>query len=206
MEVCTARKLRSFSFKWKGSISMKKVILSVCSISALTFAASISAADAGAYLGGFIGKSKADELNDFSGLGVEVDDTDTAYKFIAGYRVNDYFAIEGFYIDNGEYTARSNRFSENIDVSSVGVAALAIAPISPSVELHGKLGVHAWDADWEGYDINYGYYGGSEDGTDFMLGVGMSYREGPVSLRIDLERYDYETDIDTASLGLIYHF
>ncbi|WP_075880504.1 outer membrane beta-barrel protein [Vreelandella massiliensis] len=185
---------------------MKKVILSLCSVSALTFAASINAADAGAYLGGFIGESKVDELSDFGAPGVEIDDTDTAYKFIAGYRVNDYFAIEGFYIDNGEYSARSSTFSEKIDASSVGMAAVAIAPISPSFELHGKLGVHAWDADWEGYDMNYGYYGGSEDGTDFMLGVGVSYREGPVSLRIDLERYDYDTDVDTASLGLIYHF
>ncbi|MDR5898917.1 outer membrane beta-barrel protein [Halomonas vilamensis] len=182
---------------------MKKVILGLCSISVVVFNISVSSADAGPYIGGFIGKAEVDGLSDIGESDISVDDSDTVYKFLVGHRVNDHFAIEAFYADHGEYSVRSSIFSVNLDASSVGVAALAIAPISPSFELHGKLGVHAWDSDWEVYDLNYG---GSDSGTDFMFGVGMSYREGPVSLRIDLERYDYDTDVDTASLGLIYHF
>lgn len=185
---------------------MKKVILGLFSASVVAFNISVSSADDGPYIGGFIGKAEVDGLSDIGGPDVSVDDSDTVYKFLVGHRVNDHFAVEAFYADHGEYTARSSTFSEKLDASSIGVAALAIAPISPSFELQGKLGVHSWDADWEGYDVNYGYYGGSEGGTDFMFGVGMSYREGAVSLRIDLERYDYDTDVDTASLGLIYHF
>lgn len=182
---------------------MKKILSGLWVMPAMVLAASVAAADAGPYIGGFIGKAEVNELNDSSGPGVSVDDSDTSYKFLVGHRVNDNFAVEGFYNDHGEYSVELPSALFVYDISSVGVAALAIASVSPSVELHGKLGLHAWDADVQ---RNNTVAADSDDGSDFIFGVGMSYREGPVSLRVDLERYDYDTDVDTASLGLIYHF
>ena len=76
---------------------MHKSLIAIVSIASATLGLSARAADNGIYLGGSIGQSgvHADVQ------GASYDAGATAYKLIAGWRILDWLAVEGDYVDFG---------------------------------------------------------------------------------------------------------
>lgn len=102
----------------------------------LTFSSlSVIADDRGLYLGGGITRVEVNE----NGLG----DPDNSYKVYTGYRLNPYLAIEGAWVDLGDFSGRRGDF----DGHSIQAAAHLGIPVGRRLRLFASGGVHAWDAD-----------------------------------------------------------
>ncbi|APE30559.1 hypothetical protein BOX17_06065 [Halomonas aestuarii] len=176
----------------------------------------------GPYLGGAIGHASldSDTLNELEELGLDTDDSDTAYKLFAGYRFTPNFAMEASYLDFGDFSADAT-FTNGTDTATadleggldgVGLALVGKLPIQGGLSVHGKLGMIAWDGDVSGTARLNGevIYDGAagEDGTDPFYGIGAEYEIQQVMIRGEYERYDisdsgedFEIDLFSASLG-----
>lgn len=165
----------------------------------------------GLYLGAGIGgatldSDSFDQLND---LGANTDDSDTAYKLFAGYQFNPNFALEGSYLDFGEFDANLGPKSLEASAEGFGFSLVGKLPIQNGFSLHAKAGLIAWDGDIDYRDSSTGLsasLGG--DGTDPYYGLGAEYQVNQVILRAEYERYelsdsgeDFEIDLASASLG-----
>ena len=166
----------------------------------------------GAYVGASYGLYKLKDADDF-------DDDNTALQLILGADFNQYFAIEGSYVDFGDFGGGGYKAS----VDGFTLAAKGSLPISAMVDLYAKGGVLFWQTDYDvlGFD-------GDVDGTEPFVGVGASFALAPrLALNIEYVRYavevsddeieddtfignvpDFETDakIDQASIGISYKF
>ncbi|WP_107851902.1 outer membrane beta-barrel protein [Oceanimonas marisflavi] len=202
---------------------IKKVTaLAILAASVTSLSANAETYHPGPYVGGSIGHTSVDwdVLDDLESEGASVDDNDVGYKLFAGYRINNFFAIEGFYADLGKATAAGSGLvggntahaSADVDASTFGLSALAIYPINDKVEVFGKVGFNAWDADANASlripanGINESA-SDSDDGTDPMYGVGAAYNIDNLSLRVEFERYELDdANVDMASAGISYKF
>ncbi len=148
------------------------------------------------YVSAFIGQSDADvDLGS-----VDMDGDDTSFRIGGGVRVNENFAVEGYYIDYGE--ADDTVFG--IDVSAEATAfqfqAVGILPASPAVDLYGKVGLAIWDSEVSAV----GFPDADDDGTDLVFGFGASFKlSKDVDLRAEYEFAEFDdSDITTIMIGL----
>ncbi|MBU1665601.1 MAG: outer membrane beta-barrel protein [Gammaproteobacteria bacterium] len=195
------------------------------------------AADTGWYAGVGVGGSKAKDV----GSAAEVDaslladygitatstaeDTDTAWKLFAGYRINKNFAVEGSYADLGKATFDSTVTAPaagtvNISWKSKAwsLAAVGILPVTDQFEVFGKIGGHFWDVDMSVTATGGGGTAAgsaSDDGTSWLYGVGASYSFSKnIAVRAEWERYQDvgdenttgKSDVDMLSVGVQYKF
>ncbi|WJG10679.1 porin family protein [Aliiglaciecola sp. LCG003] len=192
---------------------MKKLslITSLMALGALptpAAAQSVNDADAmGAYLGANYGYLRVDGDDDF-------DDDKDAYQFIAGYSFNEYFALEGSYIDFGSY---GNNVS-NADTDGYTFGLVAGMPLSETIGLYVKGG-QLW------YETDYTVLGVRDDYDDkgLFAGVGLSFKlTNNWSVKLDYTLYDvdldageavddfddanFSTDLKQASIGVQYLF
>ncbi|QGW79892.1 outer membrane beta-barrel protein [Pseudomonas alkylphenolica] len=91
--------------------------------------------DRGLYLGGGLTKVETDEH--------QLSDDDNAYKAFVGYRLNPYLAVEGAWVDLGNFSGKDGDFEGH----SLQAAAHFGIPVGKRVRLFASAGVHAWDAD-----------------------------------------------------------
>ena len=208
---------------------MKKTLLA----SALVLAMSSSAfAAEGFYVYGGLGYSKADTemANETYLVGneyatISVDEDSTGVKLAAGYRFNDYFAVEGSYVYLGKADAGVSTSVDGISASGsmkshvLAVDAVGLYPLNKDFDVFAKAGVGL------GYvktnmsaDILGESYGFSESDTRFVtkLGFGAEYKiTKNVAVRAEYERYfnvskdsDYsiDADYDLLSVGVKYAF
>ncbi len=162
-------------------------------------------ADSGFYVGGSVGSAtvEIDNIGDLPGLG-QFNEDDTSYKFFAGF---DWqlsaisLGIEGAYNNFGKPNAniQGERLRiESTGLSVFGVAAVALGPI----DLFGKAGVIAWDAD---AIVNSAV--SSDDGSDPAYGIGLRFNAGRVQIRGEYEVFDFdEADLGMLSVGISYRF
>jgi OOP family OmpA-OmpF porin len=123
-------------------------------IAAFAGAAALSQAalaqERGFYLGGSLGQATLTEWCDTTaappGFTLPAcDDSDTAWKFFGGYRVNRYFAIEASYVNWGEVSGvvRSPT-GQTLNISaeqwSTGVAVVGTLPLGPQFSVFAKAG------------------------------------------------------------------
>lgn len=161
-------------------------------------------ADSGPYLGGSVGAAHLAE--DFDGFGVDSDST--ALRFVAGWQLNDFFALEGGYHSFGE-------FEESLDISGTitnvslkadgfTLGAVATLPMSNTVSLLGRAGAFYWDGDAA---INNVTLARPEDSNlYFGAGAGVAVSER-LSIVGDWTRYELEdTESDVISVGFTYQF
>jgi hypothetical protein len=123
-------------------------------LAALAVAAAAPAAyaqdeNAGWYLGGGVGQFNAqiDDVDDVDATVDDWDDDDTAYKFFAGYRVNNFLAFELDYINLGEPSGTVLP-GFNVDASVDGFAPYVVGtiPLGRWFEVYGRLGYYFYDA------------------------------------------------------------
>ena len=123
---------------------MKKVITAFALVAGLAAAPAFAQSWYAGFGAGVGNLSKSGQ--DISGLSnVQIDDTDTTYTVRLGYRLNNYFAIEGGYYDLGTYAFSNNggttAISGSAKAKSFGLSAVGIAPLSNVFELYARLGI-----------------------------------------------------------------
>ncbi|HAG95830.1 MAG: hypothetical protein CMK83_09545 [Pseudomonadales bacterium] len=189
-----------------------KILVNASVIATLMLSASWVAAagsnGSGPYLGATYGYLKVKDNDDFE------DDND-AYQLILGGDLNQFFGVEGSYIDFGKY---GGNLAE-ADTDGFTLAVKGTLPITDFFSLHAKGGQLWWDSDYEvlGYD-------GSADGEELFWGVGAAFSvTESVDITFDYTRYNVEftedevgllandslradTDLDHASAGVRFKF
>ncbi|MGA9851791.1 MAG: outer membrane beta-barrel protein [Gammaproteobacteria bacterium] len=169
------------------------------------------------------GNSQNDEKNIESQLahyGIQsvasVNDNPAGLGLGVGYRFNDYFALEGNYMDLGTATATINVTSppiftikEDIRAKGETLDFLGFIPVSQSVQLFGKLGVFDYSLDETlNSNIPVPLTNNSANGTTYDFGIGVDIRfTGHVGLRAGLTQYYRVGNQNTTgqeNIGLAY--
>ena len=201
-------------------------------LSALVFAMSGSAfAAEGFYVYGGLGYSKADTEvasetivvgREYATIGADEDGV--GVKLAAGYRFNDYFAVEGSYAYLGKAEAT---VSSTVDFDAkasmkahvMAVDAVGLYPVNKDFDVFAKAGVGlSYVKTSASANIFGDAYAFSESDTRFVtkLGFGAEYKVSQnVAIRAEYERYfgvskdsDYSIDADynLLSVGVKYTF
>lgn len=193
---------------------MRFALGSLLALTLLPFTA--EARDSGFYLGGGIGQSQVEIIDDGSIPEIPdftFDENDTAWKIFAGYNfslpVLD-LGVEGGYVNLGSPGASFTILGEEValDVEPTGfnlwgTAGFGIGP----VDLYGKLGMIFWDVELsatDGTDVATA----SEDGSDIGYGIGGRFNLGQLGFRLEYEIYDIEDseDVSMWSVGVEWLF
>ena len=174
------------------------------------------------YFGAGAGEAESDvslsELDDGSLISGSVDDSDTGTKFFVGFRFSEKVAVEGALVDLGETsidaTSNGSGFlfaagpaSAEVDVDGINIALVGIWPVGEKVDVIGKLGFFAWDADASASNSAFGSVSIDDDGTDPMFGVGGQFRVGKkVGIRVEFERFAdvFDVDVDLLSVSILF--
>ncbi|MDP1625671.1 porin family protein [Parvibaculum sp.] len=126
------------------------------------------------------------------GWGWSDNDDDWTWKGLAGWRLNQYLAVQGFYADLTDITVGG--VSDSVD--TYGAELLVSFPLSDTMAVYGKGGVHNYDDVGSGRELSW--LGGA--GLDFSLTENMS-------LRTEWTHYDLDSDnVDDLSAQLIFAF
>jgi hypothetical protein len=154
--------------------------------------APLSWAEKGFYLGGgaTFGSIKVDQFR-ADQLGAKVS---------VGWRVMDYFAIEGSLQDWGTFRDTVNTVDIQADIDGYTVEALGILPTDGEVELFAKVGYYGLDADVTSAGLK-----GDETGA--LVGVGIMARPAErLTVRFDGTWYDLDDMAVSFSLGAYWNF
>lgn len=203
----------------------------------------------GFYVGGFYGQSdKQIDKADFDtyattqvfpssnvqltvdSLTSTLDASDAGFGFVAGYRFNTHFAVEGGYTSLGNVRYRANASGNitgvptdavlNVDTETNGitVSALGIWPLSYRWEVYGRAGALFSSNDFSAFydDVEQSPRRAefSENDVDLLAAVGTSYNFLEIyDLRLEFQRvFDAgdettgEADADMISLGITVVF
>ena len=153
--------------------------------------------DEGFYLGGGVGQFnlKLDDIDQTDEAIERLDDSDTAWKAFAGWRMNPYFSLELAYVDFGDHRERTTTASGSggdfsASISGLEPSILGTIPLGP-VELFGKVGYLFYDVD-AAVDLDNGPgFDSSSSEQDFTYGggVGMTFFER-LNARLEYQRID----------------
>lgn len=179
----------------------KSVKSTTCLVALAALGMSASVAAQGFYVGAAGLQSRFDS-GEFD---VEdVDDEDTGWKLIAGFRATPNWAIEGAYTRFGEAQAPAvavgGPFEAKADAFSVfGVGLMPVGP----VDLFLKVGAARIEA--EG---NVGAVLFEDDDIELAYGAGLQFNLGALGLRAEYEKFDTDVigDLDVISAGVIFTF
>lgn len=188
---------------------MRIILIAVTAL--LSISINAYAGDNGVYVGAALGRSSID--TDVAFFGFNFKDEDTGYKLIGGFRPLDRFGLEINYVDFGSIVfdnratvgdgVRTEYEAQAIDAFAMGYIG------GPFVEVFGKLGLVAWDADavlqggFPGVDLR-----DSDNGTDLVYGAGVQAQLGSWAARLEYEAFDVpDTDkLELWSLGVTLTF
>lgn len=148
---------------------------------------------ADAYIGANVGRADPDA----SGF-----DTDISYTILGGYNFNEYFGVELYYTDAGEFDYGS---VVSVEIDGWGASLVGKYPVNDDLEVFAKVGVFSWDAD--AHLDGFGKVA-SDDGTDNTWGLGAGYAVTEnVDIILQFMRIDVDDgDVDNYSIGLNYNF
>ena len=174
---------------------MKKIGMLVSAIALCASGAAM--AQQGFYVGGGVGQSMTSfNGTDFSANAANnetltLEKNKTAYKIFGGYNVNQYFGVEGGFVDFGKPAAKfsgnagTDKVSE--ELSSWFVAAKGTLPLTEQFNLFGKLGVTQNKAK---VSSSAGGTSASDSRSGVLYGVGAEYNvTKQVGLRVEYEDF-----------------
>ena len=160
----------------------------------------------------------------------ELDDSDSSWDIVVGYRFMPYFAVEGGYLDlgtagykaSGQVEDGDGVYDTSIagDISSSGFAlsGLGILPIGESFEAFARLGFYFGDADIDfnvSGEVESESFSEKEGETEFLWGIGGAYNFSDAwAVRLEYgqvmdvgdEELTGEYDVDRWSLGVTWTF
>ena len=172
--------------------------------SLMLLAGPISAQAGGFFVGGSVGNANLNE--DFDGL--VVDDNSTSFRVVAGWRFNDYFALEGGYHDFGDFEQLFNDAgglsTAKLSADGFTLGAVGSVPVSDRFALTGRAGMFFWNGNAE---INNVTQATPED-SNLYLGAGIRFDVNKrFQLTGDWTRYELESAVSGVfSIGLLYQF
>ena len=178
-----------------------KTVKALLAIGTLAFAGTVSAQTPGlssVYIGGTLGQS---EYKDGCTGVASCDEKDTAWRLLAGYQFNRYFAAELGYHDLGSVSAPG----ASVDGTAWELVGLGAYPVFEKVSLYGKLGVYRGELEAPA---------AKETNSDLTYGIGLQYDVlKSLGVRGEWQRYSKlgggaigETDVDVLSAGVVYRF
>ena len=216
----------------KTQIFRQTLTLSALTTLALAVTAPAFAEDSsGWYLGGSVGQSQAniakqEIVADLLSAGLVTtsfrkDETDLGYKLLAGYRWNQYFALEGGYFDLGEFSYNATTNPAGSKKGELGFRGwnldlVGMVPMSERTALFARIGAHRGEADVVFTDsgaVTTADPRSSKTDTNYKAGVGFQYSvTDALALRLEAERYRMNDsvgnkgDLDLISAGFVYYF
>ncbi|HQS99153.1 MAG: hypothetical protein B7Y26_11690 [Hydrogenophilales bacterium 16-64-46] len=139
------------------------------------------------------------------------------WKVYAGYKFNDYFALEGGFANLNDFTANSTITSpgpgtlySNVETKAWTLAAVGSYPISPKVDLMGKIGAAYLLSNGSAIASGTGgvaAFRAEDDRYDPYYGLGVSYAVfDNLDLRAEWERFDSNEGIDLITAGFAVKF
>lgn len=160
------------------------------------------------WVGVSAGSSEYDEFCDGFGSSVRCDDDDTGLKAFIGFQPVPQLGLEAFWVDLGKARARDS-VGDRLEISAdgFGVAVLPTLSVSRELDLYGRFGFYAWEADAD-LRIAGGRGRVSDDGSDPVFGLGARLHvTDAFGLRAEWEQYelDYE-DVTLFSVGAELRF
>lgn len=183
------------------------------------------------YLGLSVGQGEVDidegsvQIIGATASSVSKDETDTAWKAFAGYRFSRNLAIEGGYMDLGEFSVRRNMtapaigsVAASIEATGWFVDAVGILPVGTNLELFGKLGGIYTTTEatltTSGAVVLLGNANRERSELNLKWGLGASYSfTRNWSARIEFEQVrdigndeTGEGDVNAWTLGVVYRF
>lgn len=171
----------------KNPILTLAAIISLASFSAYSHADNMSSSDAaenGIYVGANYGYLKVDGDDDF-------DDNSDVMQGLVGYKFNKYLALEGSYINFGDY---GNGLA-NAETDGYTAALKVMLPIADRVELYAKGGQL-----WYSTDYDVVGFSGNDDGEGVFAGAGVAFKVTDRFL-INAEYTWYDADINVDSVA-----
>jgi len=171
----------------KNPILTLAAIISLASFSAYSHANNMSNSDAaenGIYVGANYGYLKVDGDDDF-------DDNSDVMQGLVGYKFNKYLALEGSYINFGDY---GNSLA-NAETDGYTAALKVMLPIADRVELYAKGGQL-----WYSTDYDVVGFSGNDDGEGVFAGAGVAFKVTDRFL-INAEYTWYDADINVDSVA-----
>lgn len=187
-----------------------------------------AAADPGWYGGFNVGQSSAtidDERitatllgQGFTGVSIDEDDDDIGFKVFGGYQFNRHFAVEGGYVNLGEFaytatTVPAGTLRGDIELQGVNLDLVGIVPFTEKLSGFARVGVLYAEAKdtfvGTGAVIVTNPSPEAHD-TNYKFGVGLQYDVTErIGVRAEAERYRIDDavgnkgNIDLASIGLV---
>lgn len=159
------------------------------------------------YIFGSLGNTSADIA--FGGLN-RVDDDDISYALGAGFVISEILSIEGAYHDFGSHNGETDcppdfaclivPVSTKADLTGISLSLIGSVPVADRFEAYGKVGVVSWDTDFSGISSAF-----NTSGEDLLYGVGLRWSIED-RWRVSAEYSRVDLDLDTARIGLSYHF
>jgi len=158
--------------------------------------------DTGLYFGGGLGQAGVD-VEDPT---FDLNDDDSGWKAIVGWRIFKFLAVEANWVDFG--TVEDSMGGTDVGVSTTGadLSALGILPLGGHFEIFVKGGYVSWDVEIDSNDVSLD---GQEDGNDLFYGAGVAIRLGEsFQIRAEYEQFEIEDadSVDFASLSATFTF
>jgi hypothetical protein len=152
------------------------------------------AADNGLY----IGASLAQTDSGVRSGNFNFKDRDSGYKFIAGFRPIDLFAVEMNYVNLGQPSVGAQQTS----TTAVDGFFVAFLPI-PVIDVFGKVGLVSWKTDASAPSLSF-----RRRGSDLALGAGVQVNFGGFGARLEYESLNASEIAKPSfiSLGATYTF
>jgi OOP family OmpA-OmpF porin len=187
--------------------------------------------DAGWYVGGNVGQSRAKIDNDriASGLlgggltatSISDRDRDIGYKLYGGYQFNPNFAMESGYFDLGKFgftanTSPAGTLDGNIKVKGLNLDVVGTLPFTEKFSAFGRGGLIYYQSkdSFSGTGaVGVSNPNPSKSDVGYKFGLGLQYAfTKSLAMRTEVERYrindavGHKGDIDFLSVGLVYRF
>ncbi len=171
-----------------------KKVSSLIGLSAALLLGPLSAVQAqgpGVYLGGSWGAYSIKKSS--------LKENDNILKAVVGAQFNQWFSLEGSWIDFNSTNSGSERF----EADGKGLAGLFSMPLGTSSSAFVKFGEFWWSSD----SLLGGTLGASK-GNDPFYGIGFKHGfNDHLSLRAELERFDVaDARLDALTVGLEFKF
>lgn len=164
-------------------------------------------ADSGLFISGAVNYGQVDDdfdlddIDDVDDLKAAFDDNSTGFNAGIGWRFNNWLSVDAAYWDFGDFKSDSygNGRKAEIETTAITAGAMASVPLW-ILDVYARAGVAFWDADADIRDAD-------DDGEDLYYGAGVALNVfSSIDLYLEVVRFDLQTDLDTASLGVRFTF
>jgi OOP family OmpA-OmpF porin len=188
------------------------------------------AQDSGWYGGFSAGRARAEMDSDalvaglrsagFNTSAIDMDEDDTGWKLLGAYSFSPYIALEGSYVDLGDFSFNTRMLPTAVQTGTAsirgfGVDLVGTLPFRGNMSVFGRVGINNLRIE-QSFGTSLpagGFVNRTERGTKAKYGAGLQYRvSDALSLRAEVERYMIEDNrvsedrVDLASVGFVYRF